>query len=35
MFNRFAKVIRAGVICGVGLNGAFPMVNRREMYFHV
>jgi hypothetical protein len=34
-FHGLAEVFRARMVRGVGLNGAFPMVNRRDMYFHV
>jgi hypothetical protein len=35
VFHGLAKMFRARVVSGVGLNSAFPMVNCREMDFHI
>jgi hypothetical protein len=35
MFHGLAKMFGARVVSGMGLNSAFPMVNRRETDFHV
>jgi hypothetical protein len=35
MLYRLAEMLRAGVVCGMSFYSAFPMVDRREMYFHV
>jgi hypothetical protein len=35
MLDRFAKMIRTWMICRVGFDGSFPVVYRREMYFHI
>jgi hypothetical protein len=35
VFHGLAEVFRARMVCGVGFYGAFPVVNRRQVDFHI